>query len=58
MIIENICKQHLIRIDELLAIVGIDTSTDNINFIELETISDLVADYEGEVRASRNSKLD
>ena len=34
------------RIEELLQIVGNDTPTDDINFIELDLLSDLVADYE------------
>jgi len=34
------------RIEELLKIVGNDTPTDNRNFIELDLLSDLVADYE------------
>ena len=34
------------RIEELLKIVGNDTPTYDKNFIELDLISDLVADYE------------
>ena len=34
------------RIEELLQIVGNDTRTDDKNFIELDLLSDLVADYE------------
>ena len=34
------------RIEELLKIVGNDTSTEDNNFIELDFLSDLVADYE------------
>lgn len=34
------------RIEELLAIVGNDTPVDNKDFIELDLLSDLVADYE------------
>ena len=34
------------RIEELLKVVGNDTPTDNRNFIELDLLSDLVADYE------------
>lgn len=34
------------RIDELLKIVGNDTPPDNADFIELNIISDIVADYE------------
>jgi HTH-type transcriptional regulator/antitoxin HigA len=34
------------RIEELLKIVGNDTSTNDKNFIELDLLSDLVADYE------------
>lgn len=34
------------RIEELLALVGNDTPTNDKNFIELDFLSDLVADYE------------
>jgi HTH-type transcriptional regulator/antitoxin HigA len=34
------------RIDELLLVVGNDTATDENHFIELDLLSDLVADYE------------
>jgi HTH-type transcriptional regulator/antitoxin HigA len=34
------------RIEELLKIVGNDTPADDKNFIELDLLSDLVADYE------------
>jgi len=34
------------RIEELLQIVGNETPTDDKNFIELDLLSDLVADYE------------
>jgi HTH-type transcriptional regulator/antitoxin HigA len=34
------------RIEELLKVVGNDTPTDDRNFIELDLLSDLVADYE------------
>lgn len=34
------------RIDELLLVVGNDTPTDDKDFIELDLLSDLVADYE------------
>ena len=46
MITEKIYKQYLLRIEELLKIVGNRTPSNDPNFIELETISDLVADYE------------
>lgn len=36
------------RVEELLQIVGNDTPTDDQNYIELDLISDLVADYEEE----------
>jgi HTH-type transcriptional regulator/antitoxin HigA len=39
---EAICE----RIEELLKIVDNDTPPDNRNFIELDLLSDLVADYE------------
>jgi len=34
------------RIEELLLVVGNDTSPDDKNFIELDLLSELVADYE------------
>ena len=34
------------RIEELLKVVSNDTPTDDKNFLELDLISDLVADYE------------
>jgi HTH-type transcriptional regulator / antitoxin HigA len=34
------------RIEELLAVVGNDTTTEDKNYIELDLLSDLVADYE------------
>ena len=37
------------RIEELLKIVGNDTPPDNPDFIELDLLSDLVADYEENV---------
>ena len=46
MITKKTYKHHLTRIEELLAIVGNDTATTDPNFIELDAISDLVADYE------------
>ncbi len=46
MITEKIYKQYLLRIEELLKIVGNSTPSNDPDFIELETISDLVADYE------------
>lgn len=36
------------RIEELLKVVSNDTPTDDKNFLELDLISDLVADYEKE----------
>lgn len=36
------------RIEELLKVVGNDTPADDKNFLELDLISDLVADYEEE----------
>ena len=46
MITEKIYKQYLLRTEELLKTVGNSTPYNDPNFIELETISDLVADYE------------
>ena len=46
MISEKTYKKHLLRIDELLKVVGNNTPIDNLDFIELDSISDLVADYE------------
>jgi len=34
------------RIEELLQVVGNETNTDDENFIKLDLLSDLVADYE------------
>ena len=34
------------KIEELLKIVGNETPKDDVNFIELDLLSDLVADYE------------
>ena len=39
-------KQYLKRIDELLKTVGNDTPINHPDFIELNQLSDLVADYE------------
>ena len=39
-------RAALQRIDELLKVVNNDTPADDKNFIELDLISDLVADYE------------
>ena len=39
-------QKLLDRIDELLQVVGNDTQTDDQNFIELDILSDLVAEYE------------
>lgn len=36
------------RIEELLKVVGNDTPADNRDFIELDLLSDLVADFEEE----------
>ena len=36
------------RVEELLQVVGNDTPTDNQQYIELDLLSDLVADYEEE----------
>ncbi len=36
------------RIEELLKVVSNDTPSDDKNFLELDLISDLVADYEEE----------
>ncbi len=39
-------RKALIRVEELLLVVGNDTTPDNQDFIELDLLSDLVADYE------------
>lgn len=39
-------RAALQRIDELLKVVNNETPTDDKNFIELDLISDLVADFE------------
>lgn len=41
-------KAACARIEELLKVVGNDTPADDKNFLELDLISDLVADYEEE----------
>jgi HTH-type transcriptional regulator/antitoxin HigA len=41
-------RATLQRIEELLKLVGNDTPIDDPNLIELDEISDLVADYEDE----------
>ena len=41
-------KAACARIEELLKVVNNNTSTDDKNFLELDLISDLVADYEEE----------
>jgi len=46
MITEKTYKKHLLRIEELLKVVNNNTPIDNVDFIELDSISDLVADYE------------
>ena len=46
MITQIAYKKHLSRIEELLKVVGNDTDPQSPNFIELDQISDLVADYE------------
>ena len=39
-------KNALNRVEELLAVVGNETSTEDQNFIELDLLSDLVSEYE------------
>ena len=39
-------KADCARIEELLKVVGNDTPEDDVHFIELDLLSDLVADYE------------
>ncbi|MEQ8474424.1 MAG: helix-turn-helix domain-containing protein [Marinoscillum sp.] len=46
MISQQEYKKHLTRIDELLQVVGNDTPLTDPAFIELNELSDLVADYE------------
>ena len=41
-------KAACARVEELLQVVGNDTPTDNQQYIELDLLSDLVADYEEE----------
>ncbi len=41
-------KAACARVEELLKVVGNDTPVDDKNFLELDLISDLVADYEEE----------
>ena len=46
MISQQAYEKHLVRIEELLQVVGNDTSPTDPNFIELNELSDLVADFE------------
>jgi HTH-type transcriptional regulator/antitoxin HigA len=46
MITKSTYKKHLLRIDELLQVVNNTTPVDNPYFIELNNLSDIVADYE------------
>ncbi|CAD5258072.1 MAG: helix-turn-helix domain-containing protein [Imperialibacter sp.] len=46
MIKEKEYKKYLARIEELLKVVGNDTSPEDPTFVELDEISDLVAEYE------------
>ena len=46
MISEKTYQKHLLRIEELLKVIDNTTPIDNVDFIELDSISDLVADYE------------
>jgi len=39
-------QKSIDRIEELLQVVGNDTPTDDQNYIELDLLSDLAADYE------------
>lgn len=39
-------KKALDRVEELLKVVGNDTAPDNQNYVELDLLSDLVAEYE------------
>jgi HTH-type transcriptional regulator/antitoxin HigA len=48
MIKEQEYEKHLSRIEELLQVVGNDTPTTDPAFIELDKLSDLVAEYEEE----------
>ena len=41
-------KAACARVEELLKVVGNNTPTDDKNYLELDLISDLVADYEEE----------
>ncbi|MCL1937026.1 MAG: helix-turn-helix domain-containing protein [Candidatus Azobacteroides sp.] len=45
------------RIEELLKVVGNDTPADDKNFIELDLLSDLVADYEETQYPVKNPEL-
>jgi HTH-type transcriptional regulator / antitoxin HigA len=46
MITKKTYEKHLIRIDELLKVVDNSTSPDDLLFIELNELTDQVADYE------------
>jgi HTH-type transcriptional regulator/antitoxin HigA len=43
---ENQYKRAVSRVEELLQVVGNDTSAEDQNFVELDLLSDLVAEYE------------
>jgi HTH-type transcriptional regulator/antitoxin HigA len=43
---ENQYKRAVSRVEELLQIVGNETSVEDQNFVELDLLSDLVAEYE------------
>ena len=43
---ENQYNKAIERIEELLHVVGNDTSPEDKNFVELDLLSELVADYE------------
>ncbi|MFO3727288.1 helix-turn-helix domain-containing protein [Butyricimonas muris] len=50
-------KAACARVEELLKVVGNDTPVDDKNFLELDLISDLVADYEEENYAVESPSL-
>ena len=43
---ENEYRKLLLRVDELLKVVNDDTPKDDINYIELDALSDLIEEYE------------
>jgi len=54
---ENQYEKSLERVEELLKVVGNETSESDKNFIELDLLSDLVAEYEEEYHPVKKPSL-